>query len=201
MENPSSNSMEPQTPFDPNSNMNPKTPSKTNLIPGFNSYHPSPSRSIYSDRFIPSRTSSNFALFGLPLSPKSSNTEDSNSGYTSLLRTALFGPDSGNVVNPVTPEKGVRGNGRNLKRPNCNIFRYKTETRQRLDSLLPYEFDDQMRGVSTSPVKVPRKVPKSPYKVLPSSQFKCQKLLNLVIEHSLSNKRIKERFLNLVVLN
>ncbi|WMV57270.1 hypothetical protein MTR67_050655 [Solanum verrucosum] len=185
MENPSSNSTDSQTPFDPNSNFNPKTPSKTNnnnnnLIPGFNSYHPSPSRSIYSDRFIPSRTSSNFALFGLPLSPKSSNTEDSNNGYTSLLRTALFGPDSGNVVNPVTPEKGVRGNGRNLKRPNCNIFRYKTETRQRLNSLLPFEFDDQIRGVSTSPVKVPRKVPKSPYKVLDAPALQDDFYLNLV---------------------
>lgn len=172
MENPSSNSIEPQTPSDPNCNFNPKTPSKTdknnsNLIPGFNSYHPSPSRSIISDRFIPSRTSSNFALFGLPVSPKSSNTEDSNNGYTSVLRTALFGPDAGDVVNPVTPEKNVRGNGRNLKRPHCNIFRYKTETRQRLDSLLPFEFDEQLPDVSTSPAKAPRKVPRSPYKVFP----------------------------------
>ncbi|XP_055809574.1 protein FIZZY-RELATED 2-like [Solanum dulcamara] len=188
MENPSSNSMEPQSSPDPDSKFNPKTPSKTNnnnsnnhLIPGFNSYHPSPSRSIYSDRFIPSRTSSNFALFGLPLSPSSSNTEDSSTNaYTSLLRTALFGPDSGNVVNPVTPEKNVRGNGRNLKRPNSNIFRYKTETRQRLDSLLPFGFDEQMPGVSTSPVKAPRKVPKSPYKVLDAPALQDDFYLNLV---------------------
>ncbi|KAK4374424.1 hypothetical protein RND71_005101 [Anisodus tanguticus] len=172
MDNPSSSSMHPQSPPNPN----PKTPSKTNLI---NSYHPSPSRSIYSDRFIPSRSSSNFALFDLPLSNKEDSNSSSNA-YTCLLRTALFGPV---VVSPVTPEKNVVGvNGRRgLKRPNCNIFRYKTETRQRLDSLLPFGVDDQLPGVvSPNPVKIPRKVPKSPYKVLDAPALQDDFYLNLV---------------------
>ncbi|KAG9149264.1 hypothetical protein Leryth_003244 [Lithospermum erythrorhizon] len=55
-----------------------------------------PSRTIYSDRFIPSRSSSNFALFDLtpPSTSSSSNpsSDDSNSAYKTLLRAALFGP-------------------------------------------------------------------------------------------------------------
>lgn len=169
MENPSSGSIHPQQ-SPPNPNLNPKTPNNNHLIPGFNSYHPSLSRSIYSDRFIPSRSSSNFALFDLPLSSRNSNsTDDSSKAYTSLLRNALFGPDSGPVLPPVTPEKNIGLNGRNLQsiRPNRNIFRYKSETRQSLHTLSPFGLDDQLLpGVSgPSPVKAPRKVPRSPYKV------------------------------------
>lgn len=153
--------MQPQSP--PPSD--PKTPSKSNnnnLIPNFNSYHPSPSRNIYSDRFIPSRTSSNFALFGLSPRSQSGNKEDSNNAYQSILRNALF---------PVTPEKNVSGGSRrNLKRPHCNIFRYKTETNQPLHSLTsPFGVDDddeELRGVSSTPIKVARKVSRSPYKVV-----------------------------------
>ncbi|CAN4118107.1 unnamed protein product [Withania somnifera] len=171
MENPSSNSMHPQSP----PSLEPKTPSKTNnLIPNFNSYHPSPSRSIYSDRFIPSRTSSNFALFGLS---QSSNTEDCNNVYTSILRNALFGADCNHVVSPVTPEKDGK---RNLKRPHCNIFRYKTETRQPLDSLSPFGVDDQLRSVSSAPIKAPRKVSRSPYKVPDAPALQDDFYLNLV---------------------
>ncbi|KAL5701370.1 hypothetical protein ACHQM5_026715 [Ranunculus cassubicifolius] len=53
-------------------------------------YHPSPSRTIYSDRFIPNRTGSNFALF--VMSPnKSEGKEDGSSGtYATLLRNVMF---------------------------------------------------------------------------------------------------------------
>ncbi|XP_009802992.1 B-type cell cycle switch protein ccs52A-like [Nicotiana sylvestris] len=184
MENPSSGSIHPQQ-SPPNPNLNPKTPNNNHLIPGFNSYHPSLSRSIYSDRFIPSRSSSNFALFDLPLSSRNSNsTDDSSKAYTSLLRNALFGPDSGPVLPPVTPEKNIGLNGRNLQssRPNRNIFRYKSETRQSLHSLSPFGFDDQLLpGVSgPSPVKAPRKVPRSPYKVLDAPALQDDFYLNLV---------------------
>lgn len=126
-------------------------------------HHLSPSRAIYSDRFIPSRSGSNFALL-FDISPvpnsHSEGREDSSSAYATLLRTALFGPDAG-VVPPATPEK--RSSPMCL--PNHNIFRYKTETRRSMHSLSPFGFDDAAPGVNPSPVKTPRKVPRSPYKV------------------------------------
>ena len=124
-------------------------------------HYKSPSRTIYSDRFIPSRSGSNFALFDIPTPTNSAveGREDSSSTYTTLLRTALFGPDAG-VVPPVTPEK------RSLPTPpSRNIFRYKTETRQSMHSLWPFMLDDVVPGVNHSPVKAPRKVPRSPFKV------------------------------------
>ncbi|XP_027181386.1 protein FIZZY-RELATED 2-like [Coffea eugenioides] len=160
----------------------PKTPLKNHLIPNLNSYHPSPSRTIYSDRFIPSRSSSNFALFNLSPSSHSSTSDDSTNAYTALLRTALFGPDSAGVVPPVTPDKlsGINGKNLQINPPNCNIFKFKTETRKSLHSLSPFGFDDQLPGVSHSPVKTPRKVPRSPYKVLDAPALQDDFYLNLV---------------------
>ncbi|XP_021735944.1 protein FIZZY-RELATED 2-like [Chenopodium quinoa] len=139
-------------------------------------HYPSPSRTILSDRFIPSRTSSNFSLFNLTPSPSSKNqpdgarSEESPSAYTSLLRAALFGPDSGSFF-PGTPDKGP---------PNRNIFRFKTETKRPLPSLMPFGPDDSIPGVSYSPVKTPRKVPRSPYKVLDAPALQDDFYLNLV---------------------
>lgn len=149
------------------SDISPRTPLQTHLVPNLNAYHPSPSRTIYSDRFIPCRSSSNFALFNLSPPAHSPNSDDSTNAYTALLRAALFGPDSARVGPPLTPDKLVGSNDKNLQitPPNCNIFRYKTETRKSLHSLFPFGFDDQLPGVSHSPVKTPRKVPRSPYKV------------------------------------
>lgn len=137
---------------------------------------PSSSRTIYGDRFIPSRSSSNFALFNLPNSSSTASSDDSHSAYTNLLKLALFGPECVGGFQPLTPEKSSSGGkfgGRSssdgsvlqINPPNCNIFKYKTETRKSLHSLSPFGFDDQLPGVSHSPVKAPRKVPRSPYKV------------------------------------
>lgn len=152
----------------------PKTPAPKLL--GASYRRPSSSRTIYGDRFIPSRSSSNFALFNLPNSSSNASSDDSNSAYTNLLKSALFGPECVSGFQPVTPEKynsGGRFGGRSSSSgsvfqtspPNCNIFKYKTETRKSLHSLSPFGFDDQLPGVSHSPVKAPRKVPRSPYKV------------------------------------
>ncbi|XP_057977188.1 B-type cell cycle switch protein ccs52A-like isoform X2 [Malania oleifera] len=145
-------------------------------------YHPSRSRTIYSDRFIPCRSSSNFALFNIsPAStPQGDGREDSPSAYTTLLRTALFGPDSGVV--PATPEKLVGADGRSLpvNSPSPNIFRYKIETRQSMHSLSPFGFDEDLPGVSPSPAKAPRKVPRSPFKVLDAPALQDDFYLNLV---------------------
>ena len=132
-------------------------------------HHSSPSRTILGDRFIPSRTFSNFSLFNVLSSPSSSSSssslssgtkpEDSSNAYTTLLRAALFGPEAGSPF-PGTPPK-VSGS----LPPNRNIFRFKTETKRPMPSLMPFGRDDSLPGVSYSPVKSPRKVPKSPYKV------------------------------------
>lgn len=141
----------------------PETPARhIERMLNVNHYHRSPSRTIYSDRFIPSRSGSNFGLFDIK-SPTNSQTDDTSSAYTTLLRATLFGPDSAGVIPPATPDR--RGLMQ-MNPPNQNIFRYKSETRRSMHSLLPFGFDDDVvTGVHHSPVKTPRKVPKSPYKV------------------------------------
>ncbi|XP_020977888.1 protein FIZZY-RELATED 2 isoform X1 [Arachis ipaensis] len=153
------------------------------------SHYCSPSRTIYSDRFIPSRSASKFALFDIPASPTSAASgvsppaadgrEDSSSAYTMLLKTALFGPDAAGVPVPVTPEK--RSSSASVMTISSrNIFRYKTETRQSFHSLSPFMCDDAVPGVNHSPVKAPRKVPRSPYKVLDAPALQDDFYLNLV---------------------
>ncbi|OMO81011.1 hypothetical protein COLO4_23796 [Corchorus olitorius] len=129
-------------------------------------YSRTPSRTIYSDRFIPSRSGSNFALFDISNSPTSAEGKEDGSGtYNSLLRAALFGPD--------TPDKkdsfGLPANR--------NIFRYKTETKRSLHSLSPFGLDESVPGITHSPVKAPRKVPRSPYKIWDASR--CRRVRTL----------------------
>ncbi|XP_047341862.1 protein FIZZY-RELATED 2-like [Impatiens glandulifera] len=146
-------------------------------------YSPSPSRTIYTDRFIPSRSSSKYALFDIVSNAHSSGDgrEDASSAYKALLRTALFGPDTG-IVAPVTPDKGNGLNGRNftMNQPNRNIFRYKYETRQTMSTLSPFGADDQLPGVIQNRVKAPRKVSRSPFKVLDAPALQDDFYLNLV---------------------
>ncbi|CAI0414118.1 unnamed protein product [Linum tenue] len=143
-------------------------------------HYVSPSKTICFDRFIPSRSGSNFELFHIPSTPSPSSAaagsnvstpggndggkEESPSAYAALLRDALFGTN--------TPDK--------REIPGRNIFRYRTETRQPMQSFSPYGFDDEGPGVSQSPVKAPRKVPRSPYKVLDAPALQDDFYLNLV---------------------
>lgn len=126
--------------------------SRINRLIDSNHYH-SPSKPIYSDRFIPSRSGSNFALFGLEPSPKKDGKEEAAGSYAGLLRTALFGPE--------TPEKRDVVTGFS---PSRNIFRYKTETQRPVNSFSPFG-TDEAPGVSRSPAKSPRKILRSAYKV------------------------------------
>ncbi|XP_059442450.1 B-type cell cycle switch protein ccs52A-like isoform X2 [Corylus avellana] len=120
-----------------------------------------PSR-ILSDRFIPSRTGSNFALFHL--SPE--RPEDSV--YSRRLRRALFPP--------ATPENGSDS----MNPPNRNIFRYQTVTRRPLHSVsLPESYDDDAE-VNHFPLNASRKIPKSPYKILDAPGLQDDFHLNLV---------------------
>ncbi|KAF8101669.1 hypothetical protein N665_0202s0032 [Sinapis alba] len=140
---------------------------RINRLIDSNHYH-SPSKPIYSDRFIPSRSGSNFALFGLEPSP---NKEDGPGSYAGMLRTALFGPD--------TPEKRDVVTGFS---PSRNIFRYKTETQRPVNSFSPFggSGDDEAPGVSRSPVKSTRNILKSAYKVLDAPALQDDFYLNLV---------------------
>ncbi|EPS70059.1 hypothetical protein M569_04702, partial [Genlisea aurea] len=157
------------------------------------SYRPvSKSGTIYSDRFIPCRSSSNFALFNLPSANAGASSDDSHSAYSHLLKSALFGPEFGigaTGFQPLTPDNscsggrfGSRESDGNFLRPtppNCNIFKFKTEKRKSFHSLSPFVFDDHL-PVPHSPVKAPRKVPRSPYKVLDAPALQDDFYLNLV---------------------
>lgn len=114
-----------------------------------------PSTTIYSDRFIPSRSGSNFSLYDALHSNSSSSSpssfngfsggaEGSSSGaYSTLLREVLLGqPATGNL--------------------NTNILRFKAENQWsphvEFDGVLP-------KGIFVAP-KTSRGFPKSPYKVI-----------------------------------
>lgn len=141
--------------------------------PNSSCQHPPTSTTIYSDRFIPCRSSSNFDLFNISPSPTSdANREDGSGAYSALLRTVLFGPDSHASFSPSTPEKmsgdwpGINGI-RSPVTPSRNIFRFKADSqRSSTYSVSPVGFDGTLPGVIPSPPKTPRKVPRSPYKVI-----------------------------------
>lgn len=95
-------------------------------------------RIIYSDRFIPSRTGSNFALFDLCPPPRPSPStsassphhspaaagegrgggrEEVSGAYSTLLRSVLFGPDHGGIAPPATPDRAMAGRASVLASP------------------------------------------------------------------------------------
>ncbi|KAL6006779.1 B-type cell cycle switch protein ccs52A [Asimina triloba] len=177
LRNPSSS---PHLNLPPNNSVNPLS---IQTIPSVSSHHlyhhldsaaATPSRTIYSDRFIPSRSSSNFALFHVSPLPSSAASaegrEDGSGTYSALLRTVLFGPDS-DAVSPATPDRtpghlsSRSSPSSGGSTPSRNIFRFKTETRKSLYSLSPVALDGALPGVIPSPPKTPRKVPRSPFKV------------------------------------
>jgi len=176
-------SSKPKSPStNPRPNLFSQTPPRPLPSSSFSSFSPS-SRVIYSDRFIPSRIGSNFALFDLaspsPSSSSSSGGGDGGKGdgsgtYSALLRSVLFGLD--HVPSPATPDRSVSFGGRSsassspssssspFSTPSRNIFRFKAEVR-RYSSSSPVGFEDALPGVVHSQPKAPRKVPRSPYKV------------------------------------
>eukprot|EP00252_Welwitschia_mirabilis_P001959 TRINITY_DN11924_c0_g1_i2.p1 TRINITY_DN11924_c0_g1~~TRINITY_DN11924_c0_g1_i2.p1 ORF type:complete len:516 (+),score=61.42 TRINITY_DN11924_c0_g1_i2:115-1662(+) len=155
---------------------------------------PSPSssknRSPYSDRFIPSRSGSNFSNFHLiDKSPASaSNSSDGNreessssSAYSSLLRTELF---------PQPSDKGDKGRSSNSFSPmtpgtNTNIFRFRAGGGLNSRSESPYALSpvgDDSDLCSPLPIlpKTSRKIAKIPYKVLDAPGLQDDFYLNLV---------------------
>ncbi|GLJ40960.1 hypothetical protein SUGI_0847770 [Cryptomeria japonica] len=163
---------------------------------------PSPTRKItttYSDRFIPSRSGSRlngFALIDNKPSPSRCSTEaspakedgspSSASAYSMLLRNELFGTDAVGPVSPATPEKGNGASSRDLTKsplsPVRNLFRFRSDLSAPGS---PYsESPVGSEGIFSpsvgTPPKPPRKITRSPYKVLDAPALQDDFYLNLV---------------------
>ncbi|RLM61509.1 protein FIZZY-RELATED 3 [Panicum miliaceum] len=131
---------------------------------------PSPSKTTtYSDRFIPCRSSSRLHNFALLDSPSKDDTT-----YSRLLRAELFGPDS---PRPATP-----GPAPAPASPNTNLFRFKKDHSSAATSPFAAQHDCTAGSGETtaSPQKPPRKVPKTPHKVLDAPSLQDDFYLNLV---------------------
>lgn len=173
---------------------------KSGLGPRNSEGSPSPSRTSYSDRFIPSRSGSNLSSFALQERSPSSSAfanhgdtsgvrEDGTAAYSILLRTELFGAETG-PLSPSTPEKGMGFGSKELIKgsplsPSKNMFRFKTSAGSAPKpespySLSPVGVDGALSGIVTSPRKAPRKIPRSPYKVLDAPALQDDFYLNLV---------------------
>ncbi|KAJ1287275.1 hypothetical protein BS78_03G418900 [Paspalum vaginatum] len=130
---------------------------------------PSPSKTTtYSDRFIPCRSSSRLQNFALIDSPRSPSKDDTP--YSRLLRAELFGPDSPTAASDASS-------------PNTNLFRFKKDHAAPASpfAAAPARHDCTAgAGEAASPQKPPRKVPKTPHKVLDAPSLQDDFYLNLV---------------------
>ncbi|XP_065620849.1 B-type cell cycle switch protein ccs52B [Quercus suber] len=133
----------------------------------------SPSKSSScSDRFIPCRSSSRLHTFGL-IDKGSPLKEGGNEVYSRLLRAELFGSDFGSFSNagpgsPMSPSK--------------NMLRFKTESSGPNSPYSPsiLGYDNGFYSETSTPPKPPRKVPKTPHKVLDAPSLQDDFYLNLV---------------------
>jgi cell division cycle 20-like protein 1, cofactor of APC complex len=131
----------------------------------------SPSKTTYSDRFIPCRSSSRLQNFNLVEKP-SPKKEGSNEAYLRLLRAEMFGTEvgTGSPGSPVSPSK---------------IFRYKTDHPSPASPLAVLgsgkDFGSSGSGEVSTPTKAPRKIPKSPHKVISLFQPLFITSLNLIV--------------------
>ncbi|XP_024373565.1 protein FIZZY-RELATED 3 [Physcomitrium patens] len=160
----------------------------------------SPTRTSYSDRFIPSRSSSNltgFALLdrspsGANISQANDTREEGGAAYSMLLRTELFGQEAGS---PATPENRTGISARDPMRSpisptvSRNLFRFKSDPKpstgskarpERPYDISPAGIDSSLAGTPMSPRKAPRKIARSPYKVLDAPALQDDFYLNLV---------------------
>ncbi|ONK76913.1 uncharacterized protein A4U43_C02F1190 [Asparagus officinalis] len=129
---------------------------------------PSPSKTTYSDRFIPCRSSSRLQNFALVDSPSPVKEGGGNELYSRLLRAELFGPEPG----PGSPIS-----------PNRNLFRYKMEHSSGPTSPMSVLGKDGVgSGLGEGSVrqKAPRKIAKTAHKVLDAPSLQDDFYLNLV---------------------
>ncbi|KAK2387875.1 cell division cycle 20.2, cofactor of APC complex [Trifolium repens] len=137
----------------------------------------SPSKtSTCSDRFIPCRSSSRLHTFGLIDKP-SPVKEGSNEAYSRLLKSELFGSDFASPSSPAGPSETTMS-------PSKNMFRFKTDCSGPSSPFSPSpSIFGQYSGFSnecSTPPKPPRKVPKTPNKVLDAPSLQDDFYLNLV---------------------
>ncbi|WJX38290.1 Protein FIZZY-RELATED 3 [Trifolium repens] len=137
----------------------------------------SPSKtSTCSDRFIPCRSSSRLHTFGLIDKP-SPVKEGSNEAYSRLLKSELFGSDFASPSSPAGPSSPMMS-------PSKNMFRFKTDCSGPSSPFSPSpSIFGQYSGFSnecSTPPKPPRKVPKTPNKVLDAPSLQDDFYLNLV---------------------
>lgn len=156
---------------------------------------PSSSRVTYSDRFIPSRALAarlDYSMLDREAAaseqPKRvGEKEDSNGAYNLLLKSELLG-----CAPPTSPEKsssGVQATSSPTKSPSRKLFRYiaggvDTPTGG-LPTASPYARgligDDLISATGlTTPTRLPRKIPRSPFKVLDAPALADDFYLNLV---------------------
>ncbi|EPS70724.1 hypothetical protein M569_04033, partial [Genlisea aurea] len=137
---------------------------------------PSRSGSSCSDRFIPCRSSSRLHTFGLidKASPVKDRGSSGNEVYSNLLKTELFGTDF--ACSSDSPAGAS---------PSTNMLRFKTEHHSSgqnspfSPSILGSDSSRFIAGGDTPP-KPPRKVPKTPHKVLDAPSLQDDFYLNLV---------------------
>lgn len=143
---------------------------------------PSKSTSACSDRFIPCRSSSRLHTFGLieKASPVKEGGSGGSEAYNRLLKIELFGSDFGSCD---FGAGGVKG-GSSPMSPSKNMLRFKTEQHSSgpnspfSPSILGQ--DSGVSGEAATPPKPPRKVPKTPHKVLDAPSLQDDFYLNLV---------------------
>mmetsp|Transcript_2387 Transcript_2387/g.8792 ORF Transcript_2387/g.8792 Transcript_2387/m.8792 type:complete len:487 (+) Transcript_2387:3-1463(+) len=146
----------------------------------------------YSDRFIPSRAGSNLQQgFLEPSDAGASNgmhtseREDAAAAYSTLLKTELLGqPASPNA------QKGLAGltDQRSPTSPSRNLFRFKHTGSPQSGhgaagspfSLSPVGAEGALGATLASPRRSPRKIARSPFKVLDAPELQDDFYLNLV---------------------
>ncbi|RVX13720.1 Protein FIZZY-related 3 [Vitis vinifera] len=124
-----------------------------------------------SDRFIPCRSSSRLHTFGL-IEKASPVKEGGNEAYFRLLKQELFGSDFGS---------SPAGQGSPMS-PSKNMLRFKTDHSGPNSPFSPSIFgpDSGFSSEASTPPKPPRKVPKTPHKVLDAPSLQDDFYLNLV---------------------
>ncbi|XP_050210765.1 protein FIZZY-RELATED 3 [Mercurialis annua] len=135
---------------------------------------PQSKSSTCSDRFIPCRSSSRLHTFGLLEKKGSPVKEGGNEAYCRLLKSELFGSDFVCSSSPA--------GGGDLSSPSKNMLRFKTDNSAPNSPYSP-SILRQDSGVSSdvsTPPKPPRKVPKTPHKVLDAPSLQDDFYLNLV---------------------
>ncbi|CAL0317675.1 unnamed protein product [Lupinus luteus] len=162
------------------------SPSKTNLSSPSST---SKSSSTCSDRFIPCRSSSRlyaFALLDKPSPVKDNNglgggNSINNEAYSRLLKAELFGSD---FASPSPSHAGHGSGSPSIMSPSKNILRFKTDS---CGPTSPFSSPSTLGGHrndlssdTSTPPKPPRKVPKTPHKILDAPSLQDDFYLNLV---------------------